>query len=312
MKSLTPKGAYNSDVFPRCSVPPPDPVPAKSEAEQCPHFPRKSTGAFCKWSDMKPKSPNKIGRGALPQPRAHRRGWPSACSPQPKRTSFGNSPVASDGARTPGRRVGANTDQICDKIFAKTETVWMVLGQGTRPHFGHACRLVATEQKDLPILSSCCQLSAWLVTELRKAKAPNFLYEKDLKGSSERGLRHLMTVWRSWFKMPLHEEARSLGKLPFVSGPSFLINPLGKTARSLLSGGLLELYIKDHRVSGHCGDGNQMNTQPEMKTQRKAFSNRSNLSQFCHLQLQRYKLYYFVYSGNRKTFYLSNTDSCQQ
>jgi len=69
---------------------------------------------------------------------------------------------------------------------------------------------------------------------------------------------------------------------------------MGKTACALLSGALLELYIKDHRVSRHCGDGNQTSTQPEMKTQRKTFSNRSNLSQFCHLKLQRYELYYFV------------------
>lgn len=104
----------------------------------------------------------------------------------------------------------------------------------------------------------------------------------------------------------------ALGKLPFVSGPLFPTYPMGKTARSLLAGVLLQLYIKDHRVSGCCGDGNDMSTQSELKTWRKAFSNRSNLSQFCHLQLQRYKLHYFVCSGSRKTFFLSNTDSCRQ
>lgn len=58
----------------------------------------------------------------------------------------------------------------------------------------------------------------------------------------------------------------ALGKLPFVSGPLFPIHPMGKTARSLLAGVLLQLYIKDHWVSGCCGDGNHMSTQSELKT----------------------------------------------
>lgn len=113
--------------------------------------------------------------------------------------------------------------------------------------------------------------------------------KKGSKGGSEAGLRHFMAPWRNFSVCHWVRKHVDLGKPPFDSGPLFPIYPKGKTARSLLSGVLLELYIKDHGVSGHCGDENQRSTQPEMKTHRKAFSNRCNLSQFCHPQLQSYK-----------------------
>lgn len=102
----------------------------------------------------------------------------------------------------------------------------------------------------------------------------------------------------------------ALGKLLFVSRP-----PSPSAQREKQHGSFSQgycCYIKDHRGPRLCGDGNHMGTQPEMKTQRKAFSKRSNLRQFCHLWLQRYKLYYFFCPGNGKTFFLSNTDLCRQ
>lgn len=53
-----------------------------------------------------PKNPNRTGQGAVPQAWAHRRGWMSECSYQPKRMSFGNISVLSVPQTVPGCHVG--------------------------------------------------------------------------------------------------------------------------------------------------------------------------------------------------------------
>lgn len=161
----------------------------------------------------------------------------------------------------------------------------MVTGQGKDPE-------LAIHVHQWPQSSGTCPCwphaarSVHDLLEVRKAKAPHFLYLKGSKGSSEGILRHFMTPWRSWSRMPLHEAGRSLDKSPFCLWDSVPCLPNGKNQHVPFSQGLLEFYIEEHEVSRHCGGGNHVSTQPEVETQSKAFSNRNNPSHFCHLQLQ--------------------------
>lgn len=166
MKSLTPKGARNSDVFPRCGVPPPILSHPSVRPSSTPISPGSPWINFANEVIQCLKGQRKQGEGPSPIPghtgeagRVHvlpiPRGWVLGTAPR--------SHVPPDGATTPARKAWVNAGQICAKAFANTETVWMVTGQGTRPCVGHARLLVAMEQRDLPIPTSWCQVSAWLV-----------------------------------------------------------------------------------------------------------------------------------------------------
>lgn len=170
---------------------------------------------------------------------------------------------------------------------------------------GHGSEGSACINLLLPAQSMTCY------KQFRKTKAPNFLYKKGPKGSSEGGLRHLMTPWRSKFKMPLYDEARSLGKVPFCLKASISNLPNKKNSTfSSFRGVVWVVHQRPQCVRALWGW--EPDEHPTWDEKTKAFSNRNNLSQFCRLQLQRYKLYYFVCLRKGKTFFLSNTDPCQQ
>lgn len=102
----------------------------------------------------------------------------------------------------------------------------------------------------------------------RKAKAPHFLNEKGPKGSSKGVLRHFMTPWRAGPGCQCMRQNVALGKSPFCLWDSAPRLPNGKNQHIPFSQGLLELYIKEHKVSRDFGDGNYVSTQPEEETQR--------------------------------------------
>lgn len=219
--------------------------PTQRQVKQRPHFPGKSMGAFYNWSDMMPKNPNKTGQVSQAWGEAGQvnillipRGWIlgtalRSCAPQ----------------MVPGHYLGESELMQTKSVqrHLPTQKLWNGHRPGQRPWTGHSCP---------PVTCPCWPHAARSVhdlLEVRKAKAPHFLYLKGSKGSSEGILRHFMTPWRSWSRMPLHEAA--LANLPFVSGNLFPVCPMGKTSMFPSHRGCWSFTSKNTRCPGTVGVG---------------------------------------------------------